>query len=154
MTKKRETSLNQSRIYENQEKYPIGLNNTITNIAFAQQQQPLPSLLNEKEDGAVRLWLSNRLKEKLQRASLLSLHSHKPMILYRQIIEETESAVQEEISYVVGNHIVHMIYAYGGFVPTTFQKIDIFTLDKFTKWIMQAKRKNLLLQCIDSLDQK
>ena len=151
MTKKRGITLNPSRISENKEKYRIEGNKVIDNAAFTQQQPPL---IKEKENGVVRLWLANRLKEKLQRAFILSLHSHKPIILYRNIIEESESAVQEEISYVVGNHIIHMCYTYGGFIPTTFQKIEIFTLDKFTKWIMQGKNKDFLLQCMDNLDQK
>jgi hypothetical protein len=151
LAKKRGVTLNPSGISENKEKYRADVNKVINNAAFAQQQQPL---VKEKENGVVRLWLANRLKEKLQRAFILSLHSHKPIILYRNIIEESESAVQEEISYVVGNHIIHMCYIYGGFIPTTFQKIEIFTLDKFTKWIMQGKNKEFLLQCMDNLDQK
>lgn len=151
MVKKRGITLNPSGISENKEKYRTDGNKVINNASFTQQQQPL---VKEKENGVVRLWLANRLKEKLQRAFILSLHSHKPIILYRNIIEESESAVQEEISYIVENRIIHMCYTYGGFVPTTFQKIEIFTLDKFTKWIMQGKNKDFLFQCMDNLDQK
>ena len=73
--------------------------------------------------------------------------------MYRISIEETENAVEEEICYLTGIHIVQIVYAYGGFVPSTFQKIEVLTLDKFIKWILQERKKDLLLQCLDGLDQ-
>jgi hypothetical protein len=45
-------------------------------------------------------------------------------------------ALQEELCILSGKHIVIMIYAYGGFVPSTFQKIDIYNSDKFIRWII------------------
>ena len=98
--------------------------------------------------------MAERLRDKLQRASILSFHNHKPILLYRKSIEETENVTEkEEISYLSENQIVHMIYVYGGFIPSSFQVIDVFTLDKFTKWIIATKRKDLLLQCLEELDQ-
>jgi len=45
-----------------------------------------------------------------------------------------------------------MIYAYGGFVSSTFQKIDVFTSDKFIRWIIKEGKKDLLMQCLESLE--
>ena len=47
-----------------------------------------------------------------------------------------------------------MIYAYGGFIPSTFKTIEVFTLDKFIKWIIQEKNKDVLLECIEELEQQ
>ncbi len=112
------------------------------------------SQIKEKGYKAVKQWLSDRLRNKLQRASILSLQSHKPIILYRKDVEESENAVEEEISYVTGKHVVQFMYSYGGFIPSNFQTIEVFTLDKFAKWIVQEQQKDLLLQCIDNLEPK
>jgi hypothetical protein len=43
------------------------------------------------------------------------------------------------------------MYTYGGFVPSTFQKIAVYTLDKFTKWIVKKEKRDLLLQCLQNI---
>jgi hypothetical protein len=43
------------------------------------------------------------------------------------------------------------MYAYGGFIPSNFQKVEVY-LDKFTRWIAQKQRKELLLQYLESLE--
>ncbi len=151
MNKKREATL-KSFIHNNRENSQpkknksdasLSINNTLKSIT-----------IEDEKNNLVKQWLSDRLKDKLQRASITSLHSHKPILLFRKNIEETDVAIEEEISYLIGNHIIHLVYAYGGFVPTSFHTIEIFTLDKFTKWILQDKKKDLLLQCIEELDQQ
>ena len=69
-------------------------------------------------------------------------------------MEESDNAVEEEIIYLTGNHTVHMIYAYGGFIPSTFKTIEVSRLIKFIKWIIQGKNKDLLLECIEGLEQQ
>ncbi len=115
---------------------------------------PLHSQIKEKGDKAVKQWLADRLRNKLQRASILSLQTRKPIILYRKYIEESENAAEEEISYVTGKHIVQLIFSYGGFIPSNFHTLEVFTLDKFAKWIVHEQQKDLLLQCIDNLEIK
>ena len=147
MTKKKDASFNPSSAQKIKENYRPHRNKTVISVPLSQP------VVKEKKEGTVKQWLAERLKEKLQKSSMLSIQTHKPVILYRISIEETENAVEEEICYLTGIHIVQIIYAYGGFVPSTFQKIEVFTLEKFTKWILQERKKDLLLQCIDGLDQ-
>ena len=106
-----------------------------------------------ENNSIVKQWLGERFKDKLQSASRLSSHIHKPILLYRKSIEESGSAIEEEISYISGSHIIQIIYTYGGFIASNFKNIEVFTIDKFIKWILQGKRKELLLQCIEELGQ-
>jgi hypothetical protein len=151
LNKKRETTL-KSYIHNTKENYHPKRNKSDTNLHANSIQQSITH--EEEQNNIIKQWLSDRLKDKLQRASILSLHSHKPILLFRKSIEETDSAQEEEISYLSGNYIVHMICAYGGFIPSTFHTIEVFTLDKFTKWIVQGRKKDLLLQCIEELEQQ
>ncbi len=147
MTKKKDAPFSPNSAQKIKENYRPHRNKTVISVPLSQP------VVKEKKEGTVKQWLADRLKEKLQKSSMLSIQTHKPIILYRISIEETENAVEEEICYLTGIHIVQIIYAYGGFVPSTFQKIEVFTLEKFTKWILQERKKDLLLQCIDGLDQ-
>ncbi|MBA3750910.1 MAG: hypothetical protein H0X03_08500 [Nitrosopumilus sp.] len=151
MTKKRGISLNSyhtQRNTMNKVKYIVKKNETINN-----QEPIIPPLLKKIENGVVNQWLADRLREKLLRASILTLQIHKPIVLYRKNIEESGIGNEEEIIYVTGAHIVHMIYAYGGFIPSSFQSIEVYALEKFIKMIIQDKKKDLLLECLDNLDQ-
>jgi|SRR5438034_7300472 len=110
--------------------------------------------VEEKQDNAniIDDWLSERLSDKLRKASIVVQQTHIPHLLYRNTIEESNDALQEELGIISGKHIVIMIYAYGGFVSSTFQKIDVYTSDKFTRWIIKNGKKDLLLQCLESLE--
>ena len=111
-----------------------------------------PHLAEEKQDNAIiEDWLAERLTDKLRKASIVVQQTHRPHLLYRNTIEESQDVLQEEVGIISGKHIVIMIYAYGGFVPSTFQKIEVYTSDKFIKSIIKKGKKDLLLQCLESL---
>src|SRR6266516_7262933 len=88
-----------------------------------------------------------------RKAPTVSQQTHIPYLLYRNTIEENEDALQEEVEVgiISGKHVVIMIYAYGGFVSSTFQKIEVYTSDKFIKSIIKKGKKDLLLQCLETL---
>jgi len=112
----------------------------------------LPHVVEEKQDNAIiEDWLAERLTDKLRKASIVVQQTHRPHLLYRNTIEESQDVLQEEVGIISAKHIVVMIYAYGGFVPSTFQKIEVYTSDKFIKSIIKKGKTALLLQCLESL---
>lgn len=112
------------------------------------------SLRDEEKqvDDIVEKWLAERFEDKLGKISFIMKQTHKPILLYRNTIEESEDALHEQIGLVIGKYIVTITYAYGGFVPSTFQKGEVYTLDKFTKWIVKKGKRDLLLQCLENID--
>ena len=112
-----------------------------------------PHVQEEGQDNVViEDWLAERLADKLRKASMVVQQTHIPHLLYRNTIEESKDALQEEVGMISGKHIVIMKYSYGGFVPSTFQQIEVYTSDKFTNWIVKNGKKDLLLQCLESLE--
>lgn len=154
MTRKREVSLKDPDANNTKEKYykDKSRDNSDNHISNTKDNLVIKEDLGRKADIIVKKWLAEIIKDKLQRKSFLSSHIHKPICLYRDSIEENDAAVEEDIIFVTGKHIVHMVYAYGGFVPSSFHTIDIFTIDTFTKWILQENKKDLLLQYLEALD--
>jgi hypothetical protein len=107
----------------------------------------------EKQGNAIiEDWLAERLSDKLRKATTVVQQTRKPHLLYRNTIEESKDALQEEVCILSGKHIVIMIYAYGGFVSSTFQKIDVYSSDKFIRWIIKEGKRDLLMQCLESLE--
>jgi hypothetical protein len=112
-----------------------------------------PHVAEEKQDNAIIIedWLAERLTDKLRKASIVVQQTHRPHLLYRNTIEESQDVLEEEVGIISGKHIVIMVYAYGGFVASTFQKIEVYTSDKFIKSIIKKGKKDLLLQCLETL---
>jgi hypothetical protein len=96
-------------------------------------------------------WLKYKLRSKLKEANMIVQHSHKPRLLYRDIVEESNCATEEEVCLLTDNHVIILLYAHGGFIPSEFQRVKIHTIDKFTKSILKKDRKYLLLQCLENL---
>ncbi|MGB6531154.1 MAG: hypothetical protein WBF33_23850 [Candidatus Nitrosopolaris sp.] len=107
---------------------------------------------NNSNANVIEDWLVERLADKLRKASIIVQQTHIPHLLYRTTIEENEDVVNEEVGVISEKYIVIMIYVYGGFIPCVIQKVEIYTLDKFTRGIVQKRKKDLLLQCLESLD--
>ena len=106
----------------------------------------------KQEDGIVERWLAERFEYKLRNASLITKQTHRPIVLYRNTIEESESALQEQIGLIAGKQIVILVYAYGGFVPSTFQKIEVHTIEKFITSVITKGKRDLLLQCLQNIN--
>lgn len=96
-------------------------------------------------------WLIYKLRSKLKEVNMIIQHSHNALLLYRDIIEESNCATEEEVCFLTENRVIILLYAYGGFIPSEFQRIRIHTIDKFTKSILKEDRKDLLLQCLENL---
>jgi hypothetical protein len=96
-------------------------------------------------------WMIERLRDKLGKAAANANRTGKPILLYRNIIEENEAAAEEEVATVSEKNAIVQVFTYGGFIPPTFQQQHVFRLDEFPMWVMKRGR-NLLLQCLENLE--
>src|SRR5437660_1238907 len=103
----------------------------------------LPHVVEEKQDNAIIIedWLAERLTDKLRKASIVVQQTHRPHLLYRNTIEESQDVLQEEVGIISGKHIVIMIYAYGGFVPSTFQKIEYILQTNLSSRLLKREKR-------------
>ena len=97
-------------------------------------------------------WLGERFVDKLTKASLLVGRAGRPFVLYRNIIEDTEYAVQEEVGIVSEKYVVVEVFTYGGFLPSTFQQQHVFTLSEFPTWMMQRSHE-MFFRCVNNLEE-
>lgn len=106
---------------------------------------------SENREKIIEEWLIEKFRDKLRKASIISGRKDKPFVLYRNILEESEDALEEEVATVNEKYVVVQVFSHGGFLPTSFQKQQIFTLDKFIRRVLKSNRV-LLLQCLDNLN--
>jgi hypothetical protein len=95
-------------------------------------------------------WLMDILIDKLRKASTIVSRKDIPFILYRNIIEESDMCVQEEVATLLEKYVVVQVFSYGGFIPSNFQRQHVFTIDKFTRLIL-SKNSALFFQCLENI---
>jgi hypothetical protein len=104
----------------------------------------------EEKQVIVEDWLMDILIDKLRKASTIVSQKDIPFILYRNIIEESDTCVQEEVATLVEKYVVIQVFSYGGFIPSSFQRQHVFTIDRFTRLILR-KNSALFFECLESL---
>jgi hypothetical protein len=105
---------------------------------------------SEEKQVIVEDWLMDILIDKLRKASTIVSQKEIPFILYRNIIDESDTCVQEEVATLVEKYVVIQVFSYGGFLPSNFQRQYVFTIDRFTRLILR-KNSALFFQCLESL---
>jgi hypothetical protein len=95
-------------------------------------------------------WLIDILVDKLRKACTIVSRKKIPFILYRNIIEESEACVQEEVATLADKYVVVQVFSYGGFIPSTFQRQHVYTIDRFTRIILK-KNSALFFECLENL---
>ena len=93
----------------------------------------------------------SRLKELLFRASILSFKISKSIILYRNIIEEKDDIIEEEIATISGTFIIVQVITYGGILAPNVQQQFVFDLDEFPNWAMN-RGKELFQRILNNLE--
>ncbi|NAL77697.1 hypothetical protein [Nitrososphaera sp. AFS] len=111
------------------------------------------SYIHKTKADVVEDWFVERFVDKLRKVSVVVQQTHIPHILYRTTIEGNEDALDEEVCLMSEKYIIVIRYAYGGFIPSKFQKIKIYTLDKFARMIAQDRNTNLLVECLRNLEE-
>ncbi|RMF28698.1 MAG: hypothetical protein D6752_07205 [Candidatus Nitrosothermus koennekii] len=93
----------------------------------------------------------SRLKELLFISSILSFKSSKPIILYRNVMEEYEDIMEEEIASISGPFIIVQVITYGGVIAPSIQQQSIFDLEEFPEWAMN-RGKELFQRILSNLE--
>jgi len=97
--------------------------------------------------------VTSRLGDRLRKASIIASRTGRPVVLYRNTIEELDHAAEEEIATVTERYVIVQVITHGGFIPPNFQQQYVFTFDKFPEWIMNRSGE-LAARCLETLDQE
>lgn len=97
--------------------------------------------------------ITSRLGDRLRKASIIASRTGRPVVLYRNTIEEMDHAAEEEIATVNERYVVVQVITHGGFIPPNFQQQFVFTFDQFPAWLMNRSGE-LVSQCLETLDQE
>jgi hypothetical protein len=98
-------------------------------------------------------WLIDIFRNKLRKISIAVGSTGRPFVLYRNIIEEANSFIEEEVTTINEKYAIVQVFVHGGFIQPSFHQQYVFTIDEFPLWIMK-RSYDLLLQCLESIDEQ
>lgn len=98
-------------------------------------------------------WQVQHLEELLKKASSIAAKTGSPIVLYRQTLEEEDSAYEEVVCTLAEKYVVEQLVISGGMVPPTFRQQMIYTFDEFPQRLLR-KSKDLFLQTIELLEEQ
>ncbi len=96
-------------------------------------------------------WQINHLAGLLRKGSKIVKQTNKPIVLYRQTLEEEEQSYEEIICSLAGDYVVEQLVTYGGMIVPTFQQQHVYLIDDYPQIILE-KSKERFLEIIDLLE--
>lgn len=97
-------------------------------------------------------WQTQHLANLLRRGSIAVTKTTKPIILYRQTVEEEEGCYEEIVCTLTKDYVIEQIVTSGGVLVPSFHQQTVFTLDEYPE-ILLKKSRDRFLAVIDSLEE-
>lgn len=98
-------------------------------------------------------WQVQHLEDLLKKGSSIVTKTGTPIVLYRQTLEEEESAYEEIVCTLTEKYVIEQLVISGGIVPPTFRQQMIYTLEEYPQRLIR-KSKDLFLQTIEILEEQ
>ncbi|MBA0908032.1 MAG: hypothetical protein ITD33_05440 [Nitrosarchaeum sp.] len=98
-------------------------------------------------------WQIQHLLELLKKGSEIVTKTNKPIVLYRQTLEEEEDSHEEIICTLIKNYVIEQLVISGGGIVPSFHQQFVFTLEEFPQELSR-KSRDRFFQVIDFLEEQ
>ena len=97
-------------------------------------------------------WQTNHLAELLKRGSDIVSRTNRPIVLYRQTLEEEDDSYEEIVCTLTSGYVIEQLVSSGGMMVPSFSQQFVFALDEFPRALLR-KSRDRFLQTIDFLEE-
>ena len=98
-------------------------------------------------------WSIQHLIDLLKKGSRIVAKTNKPIVLYRQTMEEEEDSYEEIVCTLTSDYVVEQLIVSGGMVVPTINQQLVFKLEEFPDRLLR-KSKDLFLETVELLEKK
>lgn len=98
-------------------------------------------------------WQIQHLTELLKKGSDIVTKTNKPIVLYRQTLEEEEDSYEEIVCTLTKDYVIEQIVTSGGVLVPSFHQQFVFTIEEFPQELLR-KSRDRFLQMIDFLEEQ
>jgi len=97
-------------------------------------------------------WQIQHLSELLEKGSSIVARTNKPIVLYRQTLEEEDESYEEIVCTLTKGYVIEQMVASGGIIVPSFHQQFVFTIEEYPQELLR-KSKDRFLEMIDFLDE-
>ena len=98
-------------------------------------------------------WQINHLAGLLRKGTRIVEQTNRPIILYRQTLEETNDNYEEIVCSLARNYVIEQLVTSGGVIIPTFHQQHIYPIEEYPEVILR-KSKERFLEIIDLLERE
>ncbi|MCA9827970.1 MAG: hypothetical protein KC444_06220 [Nitrosopumilus sp.] len=98
-------------------------------------------------------WQIQHLSDLLERGSNIVARTDKPIVLYRQTLEEEEGSYEEIVCTLTKGYVIEQMVTSGGMLVPSFHQQFVFTIEEYPQELLR-KSKDRFLEMVDFLDEQ
>jgi hypothetical protein len=98
-------------------------------------------------------WQIQQLSDLLEKGSSIVAKTNRPIVLYRQTLEEEDESYEEIVCTLVKGYVIEQMVTSGGILVPSFHQQFVFTIKEYPQELMR-KSKDRFLEMIDFLDEQ
>ena len=98
-------------------------------------------------------WQMQQLSDLLKKGSEIVAKTNRPIILYRQTLEEEEESYEEIVCTLINGYVIEQMVTSGGVLVPSFHQQLVFTIEEYPQELLR-KSKDRFLEMIDFLDEQ
>jgi hypothetical protein len=95
-------------------------------------------------------WQIQQLTELLKKGSDIVEKTNKPIVLFRQTLEEEDESYEEIVCTLTKGFVIEQMVTSGGILVPSFQQQFVFTIEEYPQELLR-KSKDRFLEMIDFL---
>jgi len=98
-------------------------------------------------------WQIQQLTDLLKKGSEMVAKTNRPIILYRQTLEEEEDSYEEIVCTLTKDYVIEQLVTSGGVLVPSFHQQFVFPIDEFSEELLR-KSKDRFIQTIELLEEQ
>ncbi len=98
-------------------------------------------------------WQIQHLSDLLEKGSDIVAKTNKPIVLYRQTLEEADESYEEIVCTLTKGYVIEQMVTSGGIIVPSFHQQFVFTTEEYPQELLR-KSKDRFLEMIDFLEEQ
>ena len=98
-------------------------------------------------------WQIQHLSDLLEKGSSVVTKTNRPIVLYRQTLEEEDGSYEEVVCTLVSGYVIEQVVVSGGVLPPSFKQQSVFTVEQYPQELLR-KSNDRFLEMMNFLDEQ
>jgi len=98
-------------------------------------------------------WQIQHLSDLLEKGSNIVAKTNRPIVLYRQTLEEEDESYEEIVCTLTKEYVIEQMVTSGGILVPSFQQQFVFTITEYPQELLR-KSQDRFLEMIDFLEEQ